>query len=438
MRYIKTVDETITLLKELGAEHVEVKLAESDDFEVYGTAGELDLVRSYENAVLNVTVIKESKKASTVINDLTQESIKQALNALMVTVEAAQPDPDYAFSNVSGQRHMVVGQAPNEELTLEAIKTKLAEQTAIFVQSVKEKFPSVMISDISGMYKINKINLKNTNGTDLWEENYGYQLGTVFNAVDEEKSSSFNYVFTLPKSVEEPFINNPYWYDTIARNEKELNTVPFEGRLEGNVVMTPTALADCLMDIEELALKDSAFIQDFSKWKDSIGEQVCDPKLTWHSNPLSPEMGLNFGITDDGFPAENVTVIEKGVLKSHLLSLYGAQKCNRTRSGNQGGVICIEPGDTPLNDLIAGIDKGILIGRLSGGSPSPNGDFSGIAKNSFLIEKGKITHAISEAMTTFNIFEVLKDIEALSQERHDAGMFKVPYIKSNHVLVTGK
>lgn len=438
MRYQRAVEETITFLKDLGADHVEVKLTESDDFEVFGTAGELDLVRTIENAVLTATVIKDQKKASTVINDLSKESREEALKALMVNVVAAQPDPAYGFSKISDPKEMIVGDKPREEYPTEKIKSKLAEQTAKFVESVKREFPSIMISDVSGMFKAKKIILKNTNGTDLKEENYGFELGTVFNAVDEEKSSSFNYVVTLPKSIEQPFINSPYWYDTIARNEKELNTLPFEGRLKGNVVITPTALAHCLMDLEELALKDNAFIQDYSKWKDSIGKEVCDPKLTWHCNPLSADMGMNFAITEDGFPAEDITIVEKGVLKSHLLSLYGANKCNRTRSGNQGGVICIEPGETPFDEIIAGIDKGILIGRLSGGSPSPNGDFSGIAKNSFLIENGKITHAISEAMTTFNIFEVLKDIEALSQERHDAGVFKVPYLKSQHVLVTGK
>ena len=32
------------------------------------------------------------------------------------------------------------------------------------------------------------------------------------------------------------------------------------------------------------------------------------------------------------------------------------------------------------------VERGVLLGRFSGGSPSPSGDFSGVAKNSFLIE----------------------------------------------------
>lgn len=438
MRYVNIVDETITFLKSLGADHVEVRLTESDDFEVYGNAGVLDLVRSVENAVLKVTVLKDQKKASTVINDLSRGNREQALNALMVSVAAAQPDPAYEFSTVLEQKHTIVGASPDELNTVETIKAKLVEQTVGLVDSVASNYPSIMLSEVGSNYKMSKTLLKNTNGTNLVEENYGFELSALFNAADEEKSSSFNYVFSLPKSIEIPFLDNLFWKETISRNEKELNTVPFEGRLQGNAVFAPMAFADCLMNLEELALKDNAFIQGFSKWQDSLGQQVCDPKFTWRSNPLSEDMGTGYAITEDGFPAENIDIIENGVLTNHLLSLYGANKVNRTRSGNQGGVMTIEPGDTPFDELIAGIEKGIIIGRISGGQPSPNGDFSGIAKNSFLIENGKITDAISEAMVTFNIFEVLKDIDTLSKERHDAGMFQVPYVKSQHVLVTGK
>ena len=38
--------------------------------------------------------------------------------------------------------------------------------------------------------------------------------------------------------------------------------------------------------------------------------------------------------------------------------------------------------------MVKNIDRGLLVTRFSGGSPSDNGDFSGIAKNSFYIQNG--------------------------------------------------
>ena len=82
------------------------------------------------------------------------------------------------------------------------------------------------------------------------------------------------------------------------------------------------------------------------------------------------------------------SVIDEGILKSHLLGIYGANKLNSTRALNDGGALIVNPGDKTHNEIIKNIDKGILLSRFSGGYPSANGDFSGVAKNSYYIENG--------------------------------------------------
>ena len=54
------------------------------------------------------------------------------------------------------------------------------------------------------------------------------------------------------------------------------------------------------------------------------------------------------------------------------------------------------------------IDKGALVNRLSMGSPAANGDFSGVIKNSFLIEDGGLSGALSETMISGNTINMLK------------------------------
>lgn len=438
MKYEAIVQDTLNTLKTLGADHAEVTLTESDDFEVSGYVNELGLVRSMENAVLRVTVIKDQKKASTVLNDFSNDSRMPALEALMTAVAVAEPDEAYTLSKISEPHQIAVGTL----LTSDEAKTQsykqLTQMTHEFVKTANEKFPKVLLSEFMMSYNYKNIMLKNTHGTELREQNGKFEVMSLFNATDANKSSSFNYAVTAPINLDKPFIENLYWLETLERNEKELDTVPFTGRLEKNVILTPSCFAELLSGIESLALTDSSFIQNFSKWQNALDQQVCDTKLTWKSEPLSPLVGSGYGITSDGYPAENVTVIDKGILKSFLLSDYAANKTGRKRAGNQGGIYIVDPGTTSFADMIASIDKGLLISRLSGGSPSPNGDFSGIAKNSFLIEKGQVTEAISEAMATFNLFELLADIDSLSSERYDSGSYNVPYLKSHKILVTGK
>ena len=95
-------------------------------------------------------------------------------------------------------------------------------------------------------------------------------------------------------------------------------------------------------------------------------------------------------------------------------------------------------GATPLEELISGVKKGILMGRFSGGSPSPAGDLSGVAKNSFLIENGQVTKPLSEVMISGNLANMLRDTVAVSQERENSGYWLLPWIRVSGITISGK
>ena len=101
--------------------------------------------------------------------------------------------------------------------------------------------------------------------------------------------------------------------------------------------------------------------------------------------------------------------------------LNGANKTGKDRAVNNGGAHIVEPGDKALDDMISTIDKGVLLSRFSGGSPSDNGDFSGVAKNSYYIENGEIKYPITETMISGNIFQMLHEIKDISKETINDG-----------------
>lgn len=94
--------------------------------------------------------------------------------------------------------------------------------------------------------------------------------------------------------------------------------------------------------------------------------------------------------------------------------------------------------DTPYADMIKNIKKGIIVGRFSGGNPGPNGDFSGIAKNSFLIEDGEIKGAVSETMINGNLAEMLQNVVAVSKETIADGNCVLPYVAVDKIVISGK
>jgi PmbA protein len=143
-------------------------------------------------------------------------------------------------------------------------------------------------------------------------------------------------------------------------------------------------------------------------------------------------------VTPDGYKTENFDIIEDGILKSNLLSLYGAKKSDGERAKNSGSLLVVDPGDTELKDMIKSVKKGILLARFSGGNPNDNGDFSGVAKNSYYIENGEIKEPVKEIMITGNSLQILKDITEISKESTNFGYSIMPWIKVKNIKISGK
>ena len=179
-------------------------------------------------------------------------------------------------------------------------------------------------------------------------------------------------------------------------------------------------------------------ISNKSKLKDKLGKKVASPIFTWHSNPRSKELSGGYALTEDGFVAENLTIIKDGVLESFLLSQYGANKTGLNRAGNSGNVTVVESGESSLEDIIKSVDRGIMLCRFSGGRPGADGDFSGVAKNSFYIENGKIQYPVTETMVSGNIFSIMEDIKAISKKRVNFGDRILPWIHTTGVTISGK
>ena len=101
------------------------------------------------------------------------------------------------------------------------------------------------------------------------------------------------------------------------------------------------------------------------------------------------------------------------------------------------GVADTVPTDT-LEELIASVDRGLILGGFSGGQPGTNGEFSGVAKNSFLIENGKVKCAVTETMVNGNLGEAFRNIRGITAEVLCDGGSVVPYIAVDGIVISGK
>ena len=221
--------------------------------------------------------------------------------------------------------------------------------------------------------------------------------------------------------------------------EKQLDPKSLEGKFTGPAVLAPYALSEIVLwTIMGNFVSDGCLIDGTSIWKEKLGEQVADSAFTMSFEPYNEDVVVRDYHTGEGYPTENFDLIRDGKLVSFALSQYGANKTGGKRAGNSGSNMTVKSGDRTLEKIISSIDKGILVMRFSGGSPAPSGEFSGVAKNSFLIENGKITSALTETMISGCVPDMLKQIRGISSDTLKDGNGSLPYIAFDGITISGK
>jgi len=240
-------------------------------------------------------------------------------------------------------------------------------------------------------------------------------------------------------SLDTPLIELGSLDQDLAFISGQVHTVPSSDKYQGVMVLTPACLESFLYDILGTFVDDSVILDGTSIWRDRLNQRVADPSFSLSLAPHHPDVLGGERFTPEGYLSEDYDLIRDGILTSFRLSDYTARKTGLERSRNNAyGHFIVSPGDRPVDAIIAGIDRGILVGRFSGGNPGTSGDFSGVAKNTYLIEGGVVKEALSETMVTGNLADLLMNIRAISSERVRDGSSVLPFMAFDGVIISGK
>ena len=424
-------DKSLAALKNNGADKAQcsVRFTETHEFNVDG--GKFSLFRTLFDNSLTLTAVKDDKKGSVGINRLDDESIAAAAVNCLAIAESGAADPAWAFAEKSENGTFTEG-SPEADLDL------LFDRTEELMNDIKAQFPLILMEQMIVTHKKRHTVFKNSFGVEYEVLSGNYEIELMFSAHEGEKSSSFFGSGVITDRLDTPFMELGTIREDLANVSKQLDTQPLAGKFTGVAVLPPSSLGTFIGSALGNFATDGTLLDGTSPWKDSLGKVVADSAITISAAPLDERIVCGERFTGEGFRSENYDIIKDGVLESFMLSGYVANKTGLPRAKNSSYSIVMKPGDTAYADIIAGIERGILVGRFSGGEPGTSGDFSGVAKNSFLIENGKITCALSETMISGNLGNLLKNVVAISSEVVCDGATVLPYVAFGGVTVSGK
>ncbi len=432
MEDIQTLmDYCLNEMKKQGAEKAACEIIDSKKDELNIERNDISLFRTVYDAKVRLSAILGNRKGSTSINKLERASIDQAIKQVIELAQSSEPDEANDIAEKQPSKTFQTG-------PLEKDTDGMYSQLADFLKYCKSTYPTLMLNEGATDYTRQDRYFANSNGVFFTHEHGAYHFSTLFTSKENQHSSSFNHCSLAMKEVATPLIKQGSLDTILEQNTRQVQTIPVMDNFMGDVIITPECLGAFLSFITYRSLGDHGLITGSSIFKDKLEKQITDPALTVYANPTSDQLVEGYQYTSDGYAAKDMTVIDNGVLKTFLLTLYGARKTGRERSMNLGDGFVVEAGNQPYESMIREIKRGILLCRFSGGAPNDNGDFSGIAKNSFMIEDGTITKPISETMISGNIVQMFNHIKGISTERVNDGYCLFPWIHVDGVTISGK
>jgi len=418
-------------LKKAGADKASCSVAKARKDEFNIEANKFSLLRTLFDDSLSLKALVGGRKGVLLVNKLDKDSIDEAVAGCIELAKSATPDDAEDIAPLANNQ--------NFDQTIGGMdKAKLFTRSNEYLEQVKDEFPKIILEGFTSEFNGSESVYVNSNGVCFGSDAENYGFSSMFVAKDGDKSSSFNYTGAVMANLDSPIMNaSPIHRQQLEESVKALDTKMVEGKFTGEIIVTPSC-PDLWEALHYCFLGDRALIEGTSQWKDALDRVVADSRLTLRTAPLSSDIVSGQRYTADGFISEDMDIIKDGVLKSFMIGLYAANKTGKPRAKNTSSAFEINAGDVALADMIKGVNRGILLNRFSGGSPSSSGEISGVAKNSFLIENGKITDAISETMVSFNVLDALKNITAISKERNKGGYNILPWIGFNGITISGK
>jgi PmbA protein len=189
-----------------------------------------------------------------------------------------------------------------------------------------------------------------------------------------------------------------------------------------------------------------------SPMRDKLGEKLFDGKITVvDDGTLDGKFG-SAAYDDEGVAHRRNVLIQEGVLRGFLYDLKTAAQSGTESTGNgERGLfnppspsptnLVFQAGDTPVADIIASIDEGLLVENVLGLGQGNilSGAFSNSLSLAFKIEKGEIVGRVKDVSIAGNVYDLLQNVAAVSQESEWVYTnFSLPHILLDDMNVVAK
>ena len=444
MGYRDLATDLLKMARAAGADAADLLVAEGTEFSVTVRQGEVETLKEAGSKGLGIRVFVGKRTASSYTSDFSRPALQRLVEE---TVGMARATGEDAAAGLPDEM------TPPEDVDL-AMHDPSPSELPTEERIERARKGEAVALETAGITNSQGASWGSGEGSIILANTMGFMGGYRTSSVS---------LSVVPQAERDGQMERDYWYTT-GRGLSDLETPEQVGRIaaertlrrlgakqvptcQAPVVFDPDAAAE-LMGALFSAISGYAVFRNATFLKDAVGQEIASPLLTLVDDGRM-HRGLGARPFDgEGLPTRRNVPVERGVLRLYVCDSYAARKigakpvgsARRGLGGGPGvgaGNLFFEPGETPPEEIIGGVERGLYVTDLIGfGVNVVTGDYSQGAVGHW-IEKGTLTHPVHEITIAGNLNEMLKDVDAVGNDLLFRGSSASPTLRIRRMTISG-
>ncbi|MCS7124796.1 MAG: TldD/PmbA family protein [Candidatus Bathyarchaeota archaeon] len=447
MNFLDFANLAVKTCQKLGADEAEAFVQNEQIVEVVLERAEIQNERFKTHSGIGIRVIKDKKLGFAFASKLSKENVEKACKAAVSLAKVSLPNPEWVSLPVKER----LPQTPEGIFDPEIANISGDKMLNFVIRAYNEAKgydKRVEIDDGKFSAVLNEIAILNSRGVEAQGKTTRIEGYLVCVAKEHGEASSMAYEYDVSTML------NDFFPEKIGRTaaEKALLSL-YTKKVEpftGMVILDSDPAASILLNPVISSVNADNVQRGRSLWSGKIGEKVAAAKLTILDDGLMAKGIGSQSFDFEGAPRQKTPTITRGKLVGFIHNSYTANKEGKKSTGNAyrgsyttpptiaASNFVVKAGKKKLEELIAEVEKGIIVRRFSGNVRLESGEFSGIAKQASYIENGEIKYALKETMISGNAFQALNDIVEIGCEIRPTGIraYTPPILVDNIQIIS--
>ena len=422
--------------KQLGLDQVEVSIHQGSGTSVTARLGELETVEKHNDTEVVVSVYRDHKTGSASSADITEQGIRQTVNAAASIAKYTGEDDCLGLADKELMAHDV----PDLDL-YHPWKVDIADMCdmALQCEQVARDYDERIINSEGA-------SVNSYSGVDMYANSHGFM---------QRRQGSRHSMSCSVIGGQAQEMQRDYWYDS-NRNAAKLTSVEHVGEMAAKravrrlgskqikscqvPVLFEAPIASSLVGHFIAAIKGGALYKKASFLLDKLQQAVFPGFVNIWENPH-----LRAGAGSAAYDNEGVATPERrdlvidGVLQSYVLGSYTARKLSMKSTANAGGVrnVFVSHGENDFQGMLSNMGTGLLVTELIGsGVNTVTGDYSRGAAG-FWVENGIIQHAVDEITIAGNLSDMFMQVIDIGNDVDYRGNISTGSILLENMTIAG-